>query len=437
MKRTLSVILAIALMLPTIFCVTASAASYPSISASKYIEFKAQQDIKVYKDKACKTRGTSSPAKAYNAFISKNDVCYIYEIAASYIKLNYPTTSGRKTGFIKRGDLFDKTAPEEYVSSAKASVTVYKAQGTSGIAKGDKVWRVDPEVGYEGYRAVIYEAKSGKRAYKMGYIKLDDLDAIRNGVKNTKSTQTTKNTIIQTHQFPTTVTSSMTEVPSEFLVATTKAEKKNAARVAMFNDCLDMYKDMLNGKKAAARSQLDVLNNVNLRKKIESVLGTTFAAVATWNPSAMSGVVGVGDLIGLGAMVISEDTYIMAEKAHKKFLTYTGSKVKTAARADEAFELYVQALSGYNAVCAANLETVKHYAQKGNFKQEMLEEFCAAAASAAIPGDEFVELLEAMETIDCLTNMEDILEGVENKWNGAAAMAETRANWYRVWNKLR
>lgn len=170
MKRTLSVILAIVLMLPTIFCVTASAASYPSISSSKYIEFEAQQNINVYKDKTCKTRGTSSPAEAYNASIAKGDVCYIYEIAASYIKLNYPTTSGRKTGFIKRGDLFDKTAPEEYVSSAKASVTVYKARGTSSIAKGDKVWRVGTKNDYKGYYAVIYEAKSGKRAYKLGWI---------------------------------------------------------------------------------------------------------------------------------------------------------------------------------------------------------------------------------------------------------------------------
>lgn len=189
MKRTLSAILAILLMLPTLFGINALAASYPSISSSKYIEFKAQQNINVYQDTACKTRGTCSPSKKYDASIAKNDVCYIYEIKASYIKVNYPTSSGRRTGYIKRSDLFDKTAPEEYIQSAEASVTVYKAEGNSSIAKGDEVWRVDPKNGYTGYRAVIYEAKSGNRAYKMGYITLNDLDKIKNGSKDTKSAE--------------------------------------------------------------------------------------------------------------------------------------------------------------------------------------------------------------------------------------------------------
>lgn len=180
MKKKVSVLMALLLMLSTIFSVNVFAAiSYPTISSSKYIEFKAQQNINVYKDTACKTRGTSSPSKAYNASISNGDVCYIYKITSSYIQVNYPTSSGRKTGYIKRSDLFDKTAPEEYISSAKASVTIYKAEGTSYIEKGDKVWRVDPKKGYTGYRAVIYEAKSGNRAYKMGYITLDDLEKIK------------------------------------------------------------------------------------------------------------------------------------------------------------------------------------------------------------------------------------------------------------------
>lgn len=170
MKRILSVLLAVVMLLPTLFGMSALAASYPSISASKYIEFKAQQNINVYKDKNCKTRGTCSPAKAYNASISKNDVCYIYEIASSYLKVNYPTSSGRKTGFIRRSDLFSKTAAEQYTASSKASVSVYKAQGTSSIAKGDRVWLVDTKNDFNGYRAVIYDAVKAKRGYKLGWI---------------------------------------------------------------------------------------------------------------------------------------------------------------------------------------------------------------------------------------------------------------------------
>lgn len=195
MKRKISVFMALVLMLSTIFSVNVFAAtSYPTVSSSKYIEFKAQQGINVYKDTACKTRGTSSPSKAYNASISSGDVCYIYKITTSYIQVNYPTSSGRRTAYIKRADLFDKTAPEEYISSAKASVAVYKADGNSSIAKGDKVWRVDPKNGYSGYRAVIYEAKSGNRAYKMGYITLDDLEKIKNSNNggNSSATSTTE-----------------------------------------------------------------------------------------------------------------------------------------------------------------------------------------------------------------------------------------------------
>lgn len=185
-KRILSSVLALVLVLSTVFSVNVFAAepptvyTYPSISSNKYIEFKAQENINVYKDTACKTRGTSNPSKKYNASIAKNDVCYIYKITESYIEVNYPTSSERRTGYIKRSSLFDKTAPVNYISSAKTSVTVYKADGSSSIAKGDKVWQVDPKKGYEGYRAVIYEAKKGNRAYKMGYIKLNDLGKIEN-----------------------------------------------------------------------------------------------------------------------------------------------------------------------------------------------------------------------------------------------------------------
>lgn len=151
---------------------------YPTISSSKYIEFTAQQNINVYKDTACKTRGTSNPTKKYNASISKNDVCYIYKIASSYIQVNYPTSSGRRTGYIKRSDLFDKTKPVDYIESSGHKVKIYKTKNGGYVAKDDEVWVVDTKNDYEGYRAVIYEAKSGKRAYKMGYVTLKGLENI-------------------------------------------------------------------------------------------------------------------------------------------------------------------------------------------------------------------------------------------------------------------
>lgn len=181
MKKKISLVLSIVLILSTLFSINVFAAnelSYPSISSSKYIEFTAQESINVYKDTACKTRGTSSPSKKYNASISKNDVCYIYKITSSYIQVNYPTSSGRRTGYIKRNALFDKTAPTDYVDTSAHKVQVYKTKDGGYVAKGDEVWRVDPTKGYSGYTAVIYNAKSGKRSYKMGYVTLDGWDDI-------------------------------------------------------------------------------------------------------------------------------------------------------------------------------------------------------------------------------------------------------------------
>ena len=81
MKKKISILLALVFILTTVFsCLNVIAAApptvytYPLISSSQYIEFTAQESINVYKDSACKTRGTSNPSKKYNAYISKNDV---------------------------------------------------------------------------------------------------------------------------------------------------------------------------------------------------------------------------------------------------------------------------------------------------------------------------------------------------------------------------
>lgn len=142
---------------------------FPTLSSSAYCEFKASKQINVYKDTALKTRGTSSPSKKYNAYISKNDVCYIYKITSSYIQVNYPTSSGRKTGYIKRSDLISEFNPTEKAVSC-ASATVYASAGEKKygtVVKGDTVYACGSK---NGYTAVIYTAKSGKRAYKLGWV---------------------------------------------------------------------------------------------------------------------------------------------------------------------------------------------------------------------------------------------------------------------------
>ncbi|MGN0182074.1 MAG: M23 family metallopeptidase [Candidatus Ornithomonoglobus sp.] len=145
----------------------AAAVSWPSLSSSVYCEFTAAKQINVYKDTACKTRGTSSPAQAYNAYISKNDVCYIYKITTSYVQVNYPTSSGRRTGYIKTSDLLggNISPSTNYKATSKVTTYTYKNGATTGyIESGDSVY----ELSATNYN-VMYTAKSGKRAYKLAY----------------------------------------------------------------------------------------------------------------------------------------------------------------------------------------------------------------------------------------------------------------------------
>ena len=179
-KRAISVFLA-AVIFATVLplCIPAvSAASWPGLSASAYCEFTASKTINAYRNSSCTTRGTYSPAKSYNAYIAKNDVCYIQNITSSCITLKYPTSSGLKTAFIKRSDLFSVSAPTEVLTS-KAKVTTYKYDGGASygyIDKGDKVYIV----GTSGsYYAVIYQAKSGNRAYKLGYITQSGYNSVK------------------------------------------------------------------------------------------------------------------------------------------------------------------------------------------------------------------------------------------------------------------
>ncbi len=183
MKRKISLILTLVLLISTILSVTVSAAGYPSLSASAYCEFTAAKQINVWKNTGCTTRGTSSPSSAYNAYISKNDVCYIYKITSSYAQVNYPTSSGRKTGYIKTKDLLgSNTSPSSsFTASSKVTTLKYKNGVTSGYYEsGDKVYKISGT----NYN-VIYTAKSGKRAYKLAYENISSSTTPSNKTKNT------------------------------------------------------------------------------------------------------------------------------------------------------------------------------------------------------------------------------------------------------------
>lgn len=387
--------MAIIIALLSVFTINVSAANYPSISSSKYIEFKAQQNINVYKDKECKTRGTSKPSKKYNASISSGDNCYIYEIGKNYIKINYPTSSGRRTGFIKRSALFDKTAPTDYISSSKAKVTVYKSSNGSYIAKGDKVWQVDTKKEFSGYTAVIYEAKSGNRAYKLGYVTKSDFSKVEKS--SIAITQSTKVDLIK-------------------------------------NDRLGMG-DLLNQAQSAANSNIEAVKMVNNVMSKESALGVATVAAITKNPAKLYDIFDAEAAVGVLVMSISEATYQSACSSHKSFIS-NYKKVKTKEQADKVFEYFVDALSKYNAVIAANIEIVDRYAlenARANYRKDALNAYFSSVASSAIPASELSKVIEACETAKTAS---DLLEIVGNKYSGYYEMKNTRNRWYKQWNNL-
>lgn len=102
--------------------------------------------------------------------------------------LQYPTSSGYKTGYIRRSEVFNVSAPSECVTS-KAKVNTYKPSAGSDygyitgsdkpsgnsyygyIAVNDRVYACGT---FDSKVAVIYQAKSGSRAYKLGYISIND-----------------------------------------------------------------------------------------------------------------------------------------------------------------------------------------------------------------------------------------------------------------------
>ena len=170
---TLTLLVTIAVPVMTTPTVTMAAVSWPSVSTSAYVEFVAPKAINVYQNTSLTKRGTCSPSKAYNASIAKNDVCYIYQITANYLKVNYPTSSGRRTGYVKRSDVVSVSAPSESIKSS-GKATTYKTAGGASYGyteKGDAIYKC----GTSGqYTAVIYTAKSGARAYKFAWVKTAD-----------------------------------------------------------------------------------------------------------------------------------------------------------------------------------------------------------------------------------------------------------------------
>ncbi len=182
MKQFLRRVLSLMLTALTLFSILplqpALADSWPSLSESAYCEFAASKSFNAYCDSSLTTRGTCSPARSYGAAVYRGDKCRIYQIVnTNVLKIAYPTSSGHRSAYVHLSDVFPSSSVQA-TTKARGKVTVYTVPGGSSYGyteSGDTVWKI----GVTGnYTAIIYQAKSGNRAYKYGWVKTSQYNSL-------------------------------------------------------------------------------------------------------------------------------------------------------------------------------------------------------------------------------------------------------------------
>lgn len=160
------------MLLIMLFTVEAFAA-IPSISSSRYIKMfnlSGRNDTLIYTNRNLNQRGTSYPFRAYNALIYGNDEIYVYEMNNVYALVSYPTSSGRKKGYVRTSSLTSNNFSQMALRSRNKIYTYTRPGGGSygAIYNGDSVWTVARS---GNYTQVVYPAGS---VYKMAWITNSD-----------------------------------------------------------------------------------------------------------------------------------------------------------------------------------------------------------------------------------------------------------------------
>lgn len=143
-------------------------------------------DTKVYMTNTLEKRGTSSPKKAYNAVVYASDEMYVYKLTENYAYISYPTSSGRRYGYVKTSDI----SAMNYCNDAKTSragITTYKRAGSGkygSISKHDSVYSLAKN---GNYVQVVYPVGAN---YKIGWITLSNYNTYINVSNRTKPSLT-------------------------------------------------------------------------------------------------------------------------------------------------------------------------------------------------------------------------------------------------------
>ena len=163
----------------SIFTISFSAASWPSISESK--------PIKVYTISTGNntTAYTSTSLSSKKGTIYASDEVHIYKIGKNsngkyYAYCSYPTSSQRKYAYIPLSVVTSATAPGSSVTAKTASTTYRRAstsQTAGSISKGDKVYKLSTS---GSYVQVLYNigSASSPSGWRMAWVTKSQYNSI-------------------------------------------------------------------------------------------------------------------------------------------------------------------------------------------------------------------------------------------------------------------
>ena len=171
MKKIISLVLSIVLMLSTLFSVNVFAkVDLPTISKNKpLITYTYNSSGKVYAYKDAKLKN-----KTGGYIACATDECKIIEIKGDAVKVIYPVSNGTKTAWFSREAFTKRDLAKDgakKITVSESSLPTYKWKGKTSkfgsISKGDKVYLLRGDEESE-WLQVIYPVSGG---YKMGWVK--------------------------------------------------------------------------------------------------------------------------------------------------------------------------------------------------------------------------------------------------------------------------
>lgn len=174
-RRLISLLLVLVTLCSVIAIPAFAATNWPNVTSSRTCAMISPAKIPVFRNSSLTTRGTCSPARSYNSYIDKGDDLRFLEITSGYIKVNFPTSQGRKVGYIQTSTILGVSTPTQVVTS-RAKVTTYKTASSAStygyIAVNDTVYKCGTS---NGYVLVIYNVSGG---YKAGFITSSDWEKV-------------------------------------------------------------------------------------------------------------------------------------------------------------------------------------------------------------------------------------------------------------------